>query len=216
MLQWVREHLKRDSDAPGGAASYWNQRARQLGPRAVYNIGHPLDQLGKVDEQQRALLLPVLEGLLRGTERKVLDLGCGTGRFSGILAEITGGQVKALDVSQELLAMAPGRENVEYLEGSATSLPFSDQAFDLVWACLVLGALRGENLEAACGEIVRVTRSGGLLFLVENTSNQPDAPSWAFRSAEDYRSLLGDFDLRILARYLDLGETITVMAGRRS
>lgn len=216
LLRWVRERIERSASSADPGADYWNRRARQLGSRAVYNIGHPPDQLGKVDEQQRALLLPLLASLLGGTEREVLDLGCGTGRFSGSLAEITGGRVKALDVSRELLALAPRRAEVEYLQGSATSLPFPDETFDLVWTCLVLGALRGPDLETACREIVRVTRPGSLLFLVENTSNRSDGPSWAFRSVEAYRSLVPAFGLEMLSSYLDLGETITVMAGRRS
>jgi SAM-dependent methyltransferase len=216
MLRWVRERIEQSATSADRAASYWNQRARQLGSRAVYNIRHPPDQLGKVDEQQRALLLPLLASLLAGSEREVLDLGCGTGRFSGNLAELTGGRVKALDVSRELLALAPRRADVEYFEGSATSLPFPDETFDLVWSCLVLGALRGQDLVAACGQIVRVTRPGGLLFLVENTSSQPDGPSWAFRSVEAHQALLPAFDIKMLLNYLDLGETITVMAGRRS
>ena len=215
MIQWMRQHLELARPSPTEAARYWNRRARQFGPRAVYNLGHSVQELGSVDEQQRLVLLPLLRALLDGSVREVLDLGCGTGRFTGVLAELTHGRVKALDASRELLAMAPTIANVEYLEGSATSLPFSDEVFDLVWICLVLGALRGKDLENACREVLRVTRPGGLLFLVENTSNRPDGPSWAFRSTKVYQSLFQNFDLTILSSYLDLGETITVMAGRR-
>jgi ubiquinone/menaquinone biosynthesis C-methylase UbiE len=211
----VRHQLERGAHSASEAASYWNRRARQFGPRAVYNIGHPVENLAAVDEQQRGLLLPLLQALLDGSERNVLDLGCGTGRFSGTLAELTQGRVKAIDVSRELLAMAPKHARVEYLEGSAMSLPFPDNTFDLVWTCLVLGALRGKDLHDACGEILRISRPGGLLFLVENTSSRPDGPSWAFRSTEAYMSVLPTFDLRVLSGYLDLGESITVMAGRR-
>jgi ubiquinone/menaquinone biosynthesis C-methylase UbiE len=215
VIQWVRQRFEHGARPPSTTASYWDRRARQLGARAVYNIGHPVENLGKVDEQQRLMLLPLLQGLLDGTERNVLDLGCGTGRFSSVLAELTQGRVKAIDVSREMLAMAPKNTRVEYLEGSATSLPFPESTFDLVWACLVLGAVRGEDLHAACGEILRVSRPGGLLFLVENTTNRSDGPSWAFRSSAEYMALLPRFDLRVLSGYLDLGESITVMAGRR-
>jgi ubiquinone/menaquinone biosynthesis C-methylase UbiE len=152
---------------------------------------------------------------LNGTERLALDLGCGVGRFSNDIAQIAQVRVSAIDLSSELLALAPSSNSVDYVLGDVTQLPFPNEQFDLIWACLVLGALRGVHVQNACLEIQRVAKSGALLFLVENTASKPDGPSWAFRSVASYKTLLPLFDLALVTTYDDLGETISVMTGRR-
>ena len=210
---WLRRRLSlRRHPSP---SRYWDTRARQFGRRAVYNIGHPPEELGAVDRLQKAVLFPILRNNLTGTERTVLDLGCGVGRFSGDLAETIVADVIAVDVSRELLALAPSNPRVRYVLSSATRVPFPDESFDLVWVCLLLGALRRSQLDEAAREIERVSKRAGLLFLVENTTPKPDGPTWAFRGPEEYLRLFPGFDLRHVTDYEDLGETISVLVGRR-
>jgi len=71
---------------------------------------------------------------------RVLEVACGTGRFTAMLADI-GADVVGLDISREMLAQ--GREKVvatgvddqiEFLRGDASRLPFPDDHFDTVVA----------------------------------------------------------------------------------
>ncbi|MFD1644484.1 class I SAM-dependent methyltransferase [Haloarchaeobius litoreus] len=71
-----------------------------------------------------------LEPLELGSADSVLDVGCGTGEFSRVLAEETAGRVVGCDADPALLAVA--REFVPVVAGDATRLPFRDDAFDLV------------------------------------------------------------------------------------
>lgn len=57
-------------------------------------------------------------------------------------------------------------------------------------------------------------RRGGLLFLVENTTSGTGAPHWKYRSVETYRGLCDFAALKHLDDYRDLGETISLLAGR--
>ena len=59
-------------------------------------------------------------------------------------------------------------------------------------------------------------RPGGLLFLVENTSEGKGSPRWRFRREEDYRRLFPAIDLAHLYDYFDVGERISVLAGRKA
>jgi ubiquinone/menaquinone biosynthesis C-methylase UbiE len=66
----------------------------------------------------------------------VLDLGCGTGRFSELLAEHFGVLVIAIDPSRKMLDQArskPVIENVVYQRGSAEALALQDGSADLVF-----------------------------------------------------------------------------------
>jgi len=71
------------------------------------------------------------EGELRG--RRVLDIGCGTGRVAAALAGRYAATVSGVDPSPEMLEVARGRVpgGVVALElGTAESLPFKDGSFE--------------------------------------------------------------------------------------
>jgi SAM-dependent methyltransferase len=82
----------------------------------------------------------VLEALAPIEERRVLEIACGTGRFTVMLAE-RGADVVGLDISAAMLSQ--GREKarstgvvdrIEFLRGDAARLPFPDDHFDTVFA----------------------------------------------------------------------------------
>jgi len=82
----------------------------------------------------------VLEALTPIEDRRVLEIACGTGRFTVMLAE-RGADIVGLDISSAMLAQ--GREKaqaagvtdrIEFLRGDAARLPFPDDHFDTVFA----------------------------------------------------------------------------------
>jgi ubiquinone/menaquinone biosynthesis C-methylase UbiE len=121
------------------------------------------DELRPVDENWWQLFdLVVGEADLRG--RRVLDVGCGTGRFAAALAERAGAKVWAIDPSLEMLEVArrnapPG---VGFKTGSAESLPFKDAWFERVTMRLVVHLL---DRPRALAEARRVLGAGGRLAI---------------------------------------------------
>ncbi|MBA3301353.1 MAG: class I SAM-dependent methyltransferase [Thermoleophilaceae bacterium] len=108
---------------------------------------------------------------LRGDER-VLDFGAGTGRLLGLLARRAGQAVGAeispgmAESANAALAEVPNAR-VETYDGER--LPFDDASFDAAVAVLVLQLYfdRPEILQRSLGEIARVLRPGGRLWLIE-------------------------------------------------
>jgi len=93
--------------------------------------------------------------------RRVLDLGCGTGRFTGLLADLYGTAVIGVEPSHGMLA---GREPLDptragFLAAAAEALPLAPGAIDLVFLSLVYHHLRAPS--AAVAELRRVVRPGG-------------------------------------------------------
>lgn len=202
---------------PGSGISYWEERARKLGARAVCNIGHDDSEFNAVTERQLSTLLPLLDQQLCGEEKLAVDFGCGSGRFTLHLADRVKDRVVAVDPVASLIALAPPHERVEYHLLGDGRIPVSDASADIVWVCLVLGTITDRDaLTRSVNEIERVLAPGGLLFLVENTVPKKNVRHFHFRTQAQYESLFASVPLQVSGAYEDLGETITVFAGRRA
>jgi ubiquinone/menaquinone biosynthesis C-methylase UbiE len=138
---------------------------------------------------------------LRGDER-ALDVGSGTGALAFALAPRVA-SVVALDSDAAMLerARTAAPSNVELVEGDAQALPFPDFSFDLAGSLRTLHHVR--RAELAVAELVRVTRPGGTILVVDQLA--PVDPLAAlelnrFEVARDPSTtrILADADLRAL------------------
>jgi ubiquinone/menaquinone biosynthesis C-methylase UbiE len=113
-----------------------------------------------------------------GPIRKILDMGCGDGRFSLALGQAYDCPVVAVDPSVAMLergkALAEAR--IEWLEGSAEAIPQPDHTIDLVWMSQVFHHL--ESPDKALDEIRRVTAPGGYLAIRNGTIENNDEIPW--------------------------------------
>src|SRR5262245_38850766 len=94
---------------------------------------------------------------------KVVDVGCGAGALSSVLAGIVGAeQVSGVDPSEPFVEACQARvPGADIRLGPAESLPFDDAAFDRALSQLVFHFVQDPAASAA--EMVRVTRPGGLV-----------------------------------------------------
>jgi SAM-dependent methyltransferase len=95
-----------------------------------------------------------------GEIRRLLDVGCGTGRFAAYAAARAGTRVWGVDPSPEMLAQARARRvpGAGWKLASAERLPFRDGWFDGVHAHLVLHLV--DDPGRAVGEMARVAAAG--------------------------------------------------------
>lgn len=106
----------------------------------------------------------LLDGVMLGQcaaspGERALDLGCGEGRFSRMLAA-RGANVVALDVVRQLAEEAHRRGHWhQVVLGSAEALPLAPNSFDLVVSYITLVDI--QDFRAAIREAVRVLRPGG-------------------------------------------------------
>lgn len=194
---------------------YWKERVKKYGKRSVLNLGFSEHEYDVATEKQKSEIYQFFKRSLRGDEKEVLDFGCGTGRFTSDLAKMTGGRAIGVDPLAELLQHAPQGDNVEYKLMKEGEIPLPDNSVGVVWICLVLGGIEDRLLSMTISDINRVLKKGGLLFLVENTTEKTDASYWKFRQYEDYRELLPFAPLERIHDYYELDERISIMAGRK-
>ncbi len=184
-----------------------------VGRKPAPRYGRPIKDFyedlweGLAGELEPPLLGPRL-AFLRAEVRsgdRALDLGCGTGEFTAALAE-AGAQAVGADVAEAALARARARHpeldfRLVPIDGP---LPFSDNAFDVVWASEVIEHVADtarwlsevRRVLAPRGRLLVTTPSHGRLLLaiggIERYS-EPLGDHLHLYSKRSLRSLLDEF-----------------------
>ncbi|MEK6335995.1 MAG: class I SAM-dependent methyltransferase [Acidobacteriota bacterium] len=124
-----------------------------------------------------ALWLGALKSAI-GDQRitSILDLGCGTGRFSTALGEAFSCRVIGVEPSAAMLQVARNREDISWLQGQAENLPLSDGAVDLVFMSQVFHHLIDSR--TALNHIRRVLKPGGFLAIRNGMREENESLKW--------------------------------------
>jgi SAM-dependent methyltransferase len=156
------------------------------------------------DERAAALGEAVRSFLLPRADERAIDVGTGAGALAFALAPLVR-EVVGVDRVPELLELARERvadhPNVTFVEGDAEHLPFDDGSFDLAATLRTLHHVPRPELVLA--ELVRVTRPGGRLLVVDQIAPVDPLAAFAldrFERARDpgHTRLLPEIDLRQL------------------
>ena len=166
----------------------FNEWAR-AGKGESMEVGH-----GPVGKQAIALMQV-------GTDARVLDVGCGSGWATRLLADYASqGRVTGIDISDEMVDLARessrSHPNTDFEVASAEQLPFPDNQFTHAFSMESLYYYR--NIPKALKEIQRVMKPGGSFFAVVDLYRENEAThQWIddlkvpvqLLSIDDYRSL---------------------------
>lgn len=139
------------------------------------------------------------------TGARVLDVACGTGIVARLAAKIVGedGRVVGLDLNEAMLDVARRLgTGIEWRQGDAANLPFSDDSFDIVFCQAAL--MFFPDPIAALREMARVIDPNGTVAIQvwDRTADQP-----AYRPFIDVAARhAGPEAVSILSAYFALGD----------
>ena len=152
----------------------------------AYVHGYDRRENERLRDQAEALVDLLHSDTSYGAGREVLELGCGVGAQTVILARRSPlARFTSVDVSEESLNRAATRveqagiSNVELRLADVFSLPFAPESFDDVFVCFVLEHLA--RPVDALAALRRVLRPGGTVTVIEGDHGSayfhPDSPA---------------------------------------
>jgi len=136
------------------------------------------NQMAPIYDMYRGVDAQVLEYLSRrvkartsGRGQALLDIGCGTGRYSIQLAEAYGLQLTGVDVSEKMLNQASEKHpSGVWLLKPIEEAGFGDGSFDFILMSYVIHHLK--DYPKTLSDCHRYLRSGGALFIVTDSHEQ--------------------------------------------
>jgi SAM-dependent methyltransferase len=157
-----------------------------------------------IDQREKEAVLSALGPV---EDKEILEIACGTGRFTAMLAN-RGADIIGLDISGPMLqqgrekAQSLGVEDgLEFMRGDAGRLPFPDNSFDVVFAMRFFHL--ADTPEQFLQEMCRVSREQ-IFFDTFNRFSHRSLYNWALPmgsrlySGGDVRELLDAADLELV------------------
>ncbi|MFB6114061.1 MAG: class I SAM-dependent methyltransferase [Halodesulfurarchaeum sp.] len=156
-----------------------------------------------IDRREKRAVLDALEPV---ADRQILEIACGTGRFTVMLAE-RDADIIGIDISGAMLQQ--GREkakradvldHIEFMRGDAARLPYPDDHFDAVFAMRFFHL--ADTPETFLSEMARVSNEQ-VFFDTFNAQSTRTAYNWLLPmgsrlySDDEVRTLIDEVDLEL-------------------
>lgn len=173
----------------------WEERAKNLGRPGVAHVSWSDSRYHTETEAWWKRMKAQLGRRLKDRDRRLLDFGCGVGRWASRVAREFKIDVTGVDVSPTMVANAKADHPDLDLRvvNPLEPLPFPDDYFDAVMTVTVLQHVPDDEIGHVVGELRRVLKPGGLVFLLENVHGSKRRTSLSghvvFRPEVEYRRL---------------------------
>lgn len=155
-----------------------------------FSRGHPLADEWRARSASASRLIRYLTH--RPKPLRILDLGCGNGWLSNLLAQnghvITGADLNRLELRQAARVFSTN-PNLSLVEVDTKFLPFKPQTFDLILLASVIQYF--EDLAAMLRSLTPFLKPRGEIHLVDSPLYADDELEGAARRSRDYFSSLG-------------------------
>lgn len=127
-----------------------------------------IDYIDKSDERYRTIL-EVVENSNCNIAKKILDVGCGKGRYlNNLIEDVPTNDYYAVDLSEKVMKNINSKF-IHKKQGILTNIPFDNNSFNITYSCEALEhAIDTQN---AIKEMARVTKNNGKIVVIDKNKD---------------------------------------------
>jgi len=180
----------------------WSIRARKYSDLDWVNNNGPMNHFLEIAK-------------LKGDEI-IVDVGTGSQAVAKFISQQLGDRARifGFDASRDMISLGKGdkNQNVHVFVGDANNIPMPASSVDLVIARMVYHHLK--NPVEAIKEAVRITKTGGRVFIAEHVVMDEEVRQFEkvlFEAKEPGRNLWTVGEIEELAKQAGLGDVVTHM-----
>jgi SAM-dependent methyltransferase len=182
-MAWLQFWRRKRVDTAETSSPHRTIGGRRFAAGVPYLLPSDLGETNRLDFQHYMLRFALKGDYAAPITRPqdILDVGCGTGRWAMEMArQFPGANVIGVDVapsSTDASAATDTRpENYAFIQGNVLErLPFADNSFDFTHQRLLVAAIPAARWPSVVSELLRVTRPGGWVEMIEAESRLPNA-----------------------------------------
>jgi ubiquinone/menaquinone biosynthesis C-methylase UbiE len=165
----------------------------------------------KFSDLGKKLNVEVLRQLVDVAGKQVVDVGCGSLKFSKILAD-EGASVLAIDPDQHQAVLnhkdPPEPDaGITFVEAEADAIPASDKSQDAVFFCHSLHHIPADQYGVVAAEVQRVLKPDGFMYVIEPVDGPLNDVMRMFHDEETERTAAW----RFLEQFADFFEFVNAV-----
>ena len=171
---------------------FWEDKYDSVGVSCVARVGSSLEESQRLAGSWALMVEPILHIAAKAfpwDQSKVLDFGCGYGRWYKHLSRLFG-TYSGVDICDAPISFALDnlylRQNDRIYRINPESCPFVAGCFTAIWCCTVLQHLSDEEVASNLKCFFYAVRPQGYVVLLENTTDALSKEHVAFRSRNWY------------------------------
>lgn len=148
--------------------TYWNAKAKSAkGDHTLASCGNNEYENQCMHQAQLHALTTVIDQQIDIKDKTILDFGCGSGRWVEFFCNL-GAKYIGVDISEEMIELSKSRyPDNSFITLKDHKIPLETDSCDFVFSIAVIHHNRPAQQEEMLGEIARILKPGGYLFLFE-------------------------------------------------
>ena len=194
----------------------WEERTKNLQTSAVLSKKYNKSEYKKIDSIQKKILYKILKSKIK-KNYKILDFGCGAGRFSDFFTKGLKAQYFGVDSSISLLKFKKEQKNQKFmhLTNFLNNQKYA-KFFDVVFIFTVLGGIPNKKINVTKEIIYKTIKNSGFLFFVELVKETTLEGPWRYRTINFYKTLFKEFKINSNFYFLQDNDEYRIFFGKKN
>ena len=192
----------------------WNERTKNMGNASVFgNLIDVVEQKNLTNIHTKILQRCLNEQIQK--ESKILDFGCGYGRFSNFFVEELDCNYFGVENTEFFLKNLKNEKNKNYLNFNQLLEKKYDNYFDLLFVFAVFGGFKKKKLSNIFEMLEKKIKSKGRILVVEAISEKNIEGEWSVRTENFYKNLFKNFNISTKFYFLEDNKFRQIFLGKK-